>query len=80
MPPFPRLQIATTGSCTGRLNVTVWVPGEPVRAIRSFTSAGDVVTLDRGKVSVDFVEDVPAGMLVLALDEPPGRAPLRFYR
>jgi hypothetical protein len=40
---------------------------------------GDVVTLDRGEYAAHFVESVSGGMLVLAVDEPPGRAPLTFY-
>jgi hypothetical protein len=41
--------------------------------------AGEVVQLARGSHVADFTEDVPGGILVLALNQPPGRAPLAFY-
>jgi hypothetical protein len=42
-------------------------------------AAGEVVHLASGEHVADFPEDVPAGILVLALEEPPGLAPLAFY-
>jgi hypothetical protein len=41
---------------------------------------GEVVELGRGRYRAEFLDDVAAGMLVLALAEPPGEAPQRFYR
>jgi hypothetical protein len=41
---------------------------------------GAVVHLDSGEHVAAFAEDVPGGMLVLALAEPPGDAPLSFYK
>jgi len=41
--------------------------------------AGEVVTLASGPHVADFTDDVPGGILVLALNQPPGRAPLAFY-
>lgn len=41
---------------------------------------GGVVDLESGHHAVRFVEDVPGGILVLALAEPPGEAPLPFYQ
>jgi hypothetical protein len=60
-----------------------WLPfrgPQPVAIDDRLVAPGEVVTLDRGQYAARFVEDVPGGMLVLALDEPPGRAPLEFYR
>jgi hypothetical protein len=59
-----------------------WIPFEgpqPVAIDGRLVAPGDVVTLDRGEYAARFVESVPGGMLVLAVDEPPGRAPLTFY-
>jgi hypothetical protein len=41
---------------------------------------GQVLAFEPGPHRATFDEDVPAGMLVLALADPPGRAPLRFYQ
>jgi len=41
---------------------------------------GGVVELASGHHPVRFVEDVPGGLLILALAEPPGEAPLPFYQ
>ena len=35
---------------------------------------------ERTDHTVNFVEDVPGGMLVLTVDDPPGRAPLSYWR
>ncbi len=59
-----------------------WIPFEgpqPVAIDGQLVAPGDVVTLDRGEYAAHFVESVSGGMLVLAVDEPPGRAPLTFY-
>jgi hypothetical protein len=59
-----------------------WIPFEgpqPVAIDGRLVAPGDVLTLDRGEYIARFVESVPGGMLALALDEPPGRAPLAFY-
>jgi hypothetical protein len=59
-----------------------WIPFEgpqPVAIDGRLVAPGDVVTLDRGEYAAHFVESVSGGMLVLAVDEPPGRAPLTFY-
>lgn len=60
-----------------------WLPfaGPQALAIEDrLVGAGEVVELGRGVHVARFVEDVPGGMLVLALEEPPGEAPLPFYR
>jgi hypothetical protein len=41
---------------------------------------GEVLAFAPGRHEASFVEDVEGGLLVLALKEPPGEAPLRFYR
>jgi hypothetical protein len=41
--------------------------------------AGDVLELAAGAHSARMLEDVPDGMLVLDVSEPPGPAPLAFY-
>jgi len=41
--------------------------------------AGEVIRLASGEHVIEFPEDVPGGILVLALEEPPGLAPLAFY-
>ncbi|MDJ0848747.1 MAG: hypothetical protein QNK04_10240 [Myxococcota bacterium] len=41
---------------------------------------GDVVSFEPGTHEATFLADLPDGMLVLALAEPPGEAPRRFYR
>jgi hypothetical protein len=60
-----------------------WIPFEspqPVTIDGRLVAPGEVVSLDRGEYAARFVESVPGGMLVLAVDEPPGRAPLTFYQ
>ena len=41
---------------------------------------GQVVSFERGTHAATLLDDVSGGMLVLALAEPPGEAPRRFYR
>lgn len=43
-------------------------------------SPGQIVFLKPGTYAAHFVEDVPEGMLVLAMNEPPGPAPQVFYK
>ena len=72
-----------------RLGFEVLVPGryrwlplsgpQPVAIDGTLLAPGASVDLDRGDYRAHFVEDVPGGMLVLAVDEPPGAAPLEFY-
>ena len=47
-----------------------------VRIDETLLGAGDVVALAPGPHTAGFVEDATGGMLVLALDDPPGPAPL----
>ena len=51
-----------------------------VRIDETLLGAGDVVALAPGPHTAGFVEDATGGMLVLALDDPPGPAPLPFYK
>ncbi len=60
-----------------------WLPrGTPASLVIDgrVVEPGQVVAFDRGPHAATFLDDVPAGMLVLALAEPPGEAPRRFYR
>jgi hypothetical protein len=60
-----------------------WIPlaePRPVAIDGRLLAPGEVITLDRGEYAAHFVESVPGGMLVLALDDPPGQAPLAFYQ
>jgi hypothetical protein len=59
-----------------------WLPGGdgPALSLEGRTLAGgDVVELAAGRHSAIPQGDLPDGMLVLAVDEPPGPAPLSFY-
>jgi len=59
-----------------------WLPGggaHPVSVEGRTLAAGEVVELAAGRYSAQLLEDVPDGMLVLAVDDPPGPAPLSFY-
>jgi MFS family permease len=51
----------------------VEVDGKPIRP-------GEIVHLQPGEHTASFSEDGTGGMLVLALSEPPGAAPLEFYK
>ena len=51
-----------------------------VKIDERLVAAGEIVALAPGPHTAGFVEDVRGGMLVLALDEPPGPAPLAFYK
>jgi len=60
-----------------------WIPTaglQPVAIDGQLLAPGEVITLERGEYAAHFVENVPGGMLVLALDDPPGQAPLAFYQ
>jgi hypothetical protein len=60
-----------------------WLPssGPQTVAVDGRTlEAGDVIRLESGEHVVGFLEDVPGGALVLAVAEPPGLAPLSFYK
>jgi len=59
-----------------------WIPRggpHPLTLGSQVIGAGQVVELAAGPQVARFVEDVPDGMLVLDLSEPPGPAPLAFY-
>jgi hypothetical protein len=59
-----------------------WIPRggpHPLALGERTLRAGEVVELAAGPHVARFVEDVPDGMLVLAVGEPPGPAPLPFY-
>ena len=60
-----------------------WLPfsGPQELAIaEQIVQPGGVVELASGRHAVRFIEDVPGGILVLALAEPPAEAPLPFYQ
>jgi hypothetical protein len=60
-----------------------WLPvnaPRPVRIDETLLGAGDVVALAPGPHTAGFLEDATGGMLVLDLPEPPGPAPLPFYK
>jgi hypothetical protein len=59
-----------------------WLPNtgpQPITLDGQSLDAGEVMYLASGEHVADFPEDVPGGILVLALEEPPGLAPLAFY-
>ncbi|MDH5567605.1 MAG: hypothetical protein OEY15_13140 [Myxococcales bacterium] len=60
-----------------------WLPlrgRQPLQIGAARVAAGGLIALEAGAHTAAFPEDVPAGLLVLALDEPPGPAPLAFYK
>jgi len=60
-----------------------WLPFDAPHALEiddTRVAAGETLVLAQGPHRAGFVEDVAGGMLVLALDEPPGPAPLSFYK
>ena len=60
-----------------------WLPFEGFQSVRidgRLVAAGNVVSLEPTSHTADFVEDVPGGILVLALRDPPSRAPRSFYK
>jgi len=59
-----------------------WLPiggPQPITLDGQPLAAGEVTYLASGQHVVDFPDDVPAGILVWALAQPPGLAPLAFY-
>jgi hypothetical protein len=59
-----------------------WLPisgPQPIALDGHTLGAGEVIRLASGEHVVEFPEDVPGGILVLALEQPPGLAPLAFY-
>ncbi len=60
-----------------------WLPLDTPRRVRidqTLLGAGDVVALAPGPHTAGFLEDATGGMLVLELQDPPGPAPLPFYK
>jgi len=60
-----------------------WIPARGSHSVRidgQLLEPGDVQSFDSGDHTAEFVEDVPEGVLVLALNDPPGLAPLQFYK
>lgn len=60
-----------------------WLPLAAPRSVAidgRVLQPGEVLAFAPGRHEASFVEDVEGGLLVLALEEPPGEAPLRFYR
>lgn len=59
-----------------------WLPitgPQPIALDGQLLGAGEIIELASGEHVASFPEDVPGGMLVLALEQPPGLAPLAFY-
>jgi len=60
-----------------------WLPftgPHPIQIGPRTLSPGEAAEFDAGQYTASFVEDVPGGMLVLALNDPPSKAPLAFYK
>ncbi|HEY5658043.1 MAG TPA: hypothetical protein VIY27_09660 [Myxococcota bacterium] len=60
-----------------------WLPvGNPlpVRIDGRVIEAAATLALGRGEHEASFLEDTSSGLLVLALNDPPGPAPLAFYK
>jgi len=60
-----------------------WLPTtgpQPITLDGQTLGAGEVMQLASGEHVAGFPEDVPGGILVLALEQPPGLAPLSFYK
>jgi len=60
-----------------------WLPSNgphPVRIGPRTLEPGEVAEFDAGYHTAEFVEDVPGGVLVLAVNDPPAKAPLSFYK
>jgi MFS family permease len=52
---------------------------QPITLDGQSLGAGEITYLASGEHVVDFPVDVPGGILMLALEQPPGLAPLAFY-
>ena len=60
-----------------------WLPFAGPQLIRigpRTLSPGEIAEFDVGHHTADFIEDVPGGVLVLAVNDPPAKAPLSFYK
>jgi hypothetical protein len=60
-----------------------WIPFEtpsPIRIGGRLLAPGETAEFAAGSHSAEFVAAVSGGMLVLAVDDPPGTAPLAFYK
>jgi uncharacterized membrane protein YhaH (DUF805 family) len=60
-----------------------WLPFETPASIRignRLLAPGETADFTIGIHTAEFVDDVAAGILVLAMDEPPTSAPLAFYK
>jgi len=60
-----------------------WLPFEtpsPIRIGDRLLGPGQIAEFAAGSHTVEFVEAVSGGMLVLAVDDPPTTAPLAFYK
>jgi hypothetical protein len=60
-----------------------WLPFDNPASIRignRLLAPGETADFTIGIHTAEFVDDVPAGILVLAMDEPPTTAPLAFYK
>jgi hypothetical protein len=60
-----------------------WLPlggPQPVQIDGQVVGAGATLALDGAEHEVSFLEDASSGLLVLALNDPPGPAPLGFYK
>jgi hypothetical protein len=60
-----------------------WLPlggPQPVQIDGQVVGAGATLALGSAEHEVSFLEDASSGLLVLALNDPPGPAPLGFYK
>jgi hypothetical protein len=60
-----------------------WLPfsgPQPIRIGARTLAPGEIAEFGAGEYTARFAEDVPGGMLVLALNDPPAKAPLAFYK
>ena len=60
-----------------------WLPvdgASPLAIEERVLAPGESVILEPGPHTARFVEEVPDGLLILALNDPPGEAPILFYR
>jgi hypothetical protein len=73
---------------TSRFEIVVpgryrWLPFSGPQAVRiddQIVEAGATLALEPAEHRASFSENVPGGLLVLALNDPPGPAPLSFYK
>ena len=79
-----------TGNAGGQTDFELIVPGryrwlpfdgpQPIQIGARTLAAGEIAEFGVGAHTARFGEDVPGGMLVLALNDPPAKAPLAFYK